>query len=317
MYRFTIIGCFLFALLSPAALRSAPPVTAAVLSPDRQLVVVGSQSGLEVRSWPELAVVRKLETKLAHVHDLKFSPDGNTLLAAGGSPAESGDVELLNWPAGEQVRRVSEHRDVVYRVAWSPDGARWATAGGDGVCQIFEAATGERVTRYEGHSRPVLAIAYLPDGVTIATGGVDQTIRVWDARTGEHLRTLDNHVATVNDLAVRPTSNRDDLPVVVSVSEDRTVRLWQPTIGRLMRFTRLPVVPQAVLWLPAGDRLLVGCRDGRIRTIDPDSIAVIGEYDGLTGRIHELDWHASDHRALVAGEAGGIASVDVASAAER
>ena len=147
------------------------------------------------------AVANKLPTELAHVHDLAFSPDGQTLLAAGGSPAEEGRVEVLSWPEWEAgsaawlVTTTSSTASPGRRMESS------ATAGADGICQVFAAADAKRLARYEGHSRPVLALAFLPDGKTIASVGVDQTLRLWDSATGEHLRTLDNHVGTVNGIA--------------------------------------------------------------------------------------------------------------------
>jgi len=250
-----------------------------------------------------LTTSKKLTTELANVHDLRFSPDGQTLLAAGGSPAESGAVEVLSWPEGKQLRRVAEHSDVVYRVAWSPDGKRWATAGADGLCHVYSAESGVRMTRYQGHSRSVLSLAFLDDE-TIASVAADQTVRLWEAASGRHLRTLDNHYGAVSDLSVRPGDSELAGKVVATIGEDRTVRLWQPAIGRLMRFARLSSTPRAVAWSPNGDRLFVGCNDGRIRAIDPDTMEIVGEIAALKGRIHELGVDPQRGQFLVGGEGG-------------
>ncbi|MCY2963119.1 MAG: hypothetical protein NT069_05595, partial [Planctomycetota bacterium] len=188
--------------------------------------------------------------------------------------------------------------------AWSPDGTRWVTAGGDGVCEVRSAETAERSIRYTGHSRPVLAIAYLPDGKSIVSGGIDTTVRVWDAETGEHRRTLDNHVGTVNAIAVRPGQTSDSLPVIATVGDDRTVRLWQPTRGRLVRFAKLPSIPRAIAWSQRGDRIYVGCDDGRVRILDPGNVEVLKTLGGPKGRILELQLDATGERLLVAGHVG-------------
>ena len=289
-------------LAGPAA--AAPPVTAAAFTPDGKQVLVGSQAGIEIRSWPELTVTGRLKTGLAHVHDLAFAPDGRSLLAAGGTPAASGVVEGWSWPDGELVRRVEGHTDLVYRVAWAPDGSRWATASANHTCRIHAADTGKVLVNYEGHSRPVLAVVFLPDGKTVVSAGVDQSLQVWTAEAGKPVRTLDNHVGAVNDVAVRPGTPADAPPAVASVGDDRTVRLWQPTIGRLVRFARLPAKPLAVAWAPAGDRLVVGCADGRVRVLDPDTLAVTGEKTGFGGRVHCVVPNPETGRGLLAGGTG-------------
>jgi WD40 repeat protein len=284
---------------------AAPPITAAAFSPDGKQVVLGSQDGIEVRSWPELKVTSRLKTELSHVHDLAFSPDGKTLLAAGGSPAKSGAVEVLTWPEGKLVHRVAEHKDLVYRVAFAPDGSCWATASADGTCRVCATDTGKLVARFEGHSRAVLALAFFPDGKTIVSVGVDQTLQLWEAANGKHVRTLDNHTAAVNDVAVCPGVPANAPLVVASVGEDRTVRLWQPTTGRLMRFTRLESVPRAVAWSAKGDRLLVGCNDGKLRVLDFDTLDVV-EKQGLEGRIHTLVPDSKGNREVLLGGAGVV-----------
>lgn len=305
MKRHTWFAVLLSPLLGGTAL-AAPPITAAAFSPDGKQVVLGSQDGIEVRSWPVLKAAARLKTESSHVHDLAFSPDGKMLLAAGGSPAKSGAVEVLSWPDGKLSHRVAEHRDLVYRVAWSPDGSCWATASADSSCRVYAATTGKLIARFDGHSRAVLALAFLSDSKTVVSVGVDQTVQLWEAASGKHIRTLDNHTAAVNDVAVRPVAPANAAPIVASVGEDRTVRLWQPTTGRLMRFTRLDSVPRVVAWSAKGDLLLVGCNDGKLRVLDFDTLDVVGEKQGLDGRIHTLARHPKTEREVLLGGVGVI-----------
>ncbi|MCY2965750.1 MAG: hypothetical protein NT069_19330, partial [Planctomycetota bacterium] len=92
---------------------AVPPVTAIAFTPDNSQVVLGSQAGLEIRSWPGLEVVATLPTAWDHVHDLRFSPNGKTFLVAGGSPSDEGGVEVWNWPDRQSSKRFTAHEDVV------------------------------------------------------------------------------------------------------------------------------------------------------------------------------------------------------------
>ncbi|MEX2142557.1 MAG: hypothetical protein WD894_25105 [Pirellulales bacterium] len=247
-----------------------PPVTALAVAPDGKALFVGSQAGLEVRSWPDLASIRTLPTELAHVHDLAFSPDGELLAASGGEPAERGAVEVYRWPSLELAYRRASHKDVIYAVAWRGDSAVFATAAADAGVAVHDAATGEVMHRLAGHSRAVLTVCYLAEGERLVTAGADETLRLWDGH-GDLLRTLTNHTQAVNHMALRPISKSQPQSMLASASDDRTVRFWQPAIGRLVRFVRLENVPQAIAWSADGATLLAACSDGRLRVIDAET----------------------------------------------
>ena len=281
-----------------------PPITALAFAPDGQSILVGSQAGIEVCSWPELKTIKSLKTKLAHVHDLAFSPDAKTLAAAGGSPGEKGEVEWFSWPESESRGRSAHHNDLVYRLAWQPAGKGFATASTDHLVLVHNESK-EQPLKLSGHSRAVLAITFLPDGKTFISAGVDQSLRVWNAAEGKLIRTLDNHTAAVHDLAVRPGKSEGP-PLVASAGADRTVRLWQPTVGRLVRFARLPCAPLALAWTKDGGRLVCSCTDGRVRVLDPDTVQIISEHAALDGWAYSLALAPDDRFAVVGGPGGAL-----------
>jgi WD40 repeat protein len=291
-------------VVSPAG-PVAPPITALAFTPDGKSVVVGSQAGLEVRSWPELERVRTLATELAHVHDLAFAPDGKTLAAVGGAPAERGKVELYRWPDWGLAHRTSPHRDLIYAVAWRSDSAVFATASADRMVVLHETASARKIRTLEGHSRGVLAVAFLPGDAELITAGIDENLRLWNADSGQVLRTFTNHTRPVHDLKVRPGDKSAAPPLIVSVSDDRTVRLWQPTVGRLMRFVRLESAPLAVAWTTDGGAILAACKDGRLRVVDPATVEVLENLAVLDGIAYSLAV-APDGSVLVGGQNGQL-----------
>src|SRR4051812_25595827 len=90
--------------------RVGPIVTALAEAPDGSGWLRGSQAGVVFRSARD-GRERKVPTALEHVLALSFSPDGSTLAVAGGSPGESGAVELRAWPSGDLVGRLEGHSD--------------------------------------------------------------------------------------------------------------------------------------------------------------------------------------------------------------
>jgi WD40 repeat protein len=296
------------------AATTAPPITALIFAPGGKSIIAGSQAGIEVRSFPDLKPLRKLETKLAHVHDLAFSPDRRTLAAAGGSPGESGELDRFSWPEGKLLSHNSPHEDLIYRVAWFPNKEHavyeLATVSADHSVLLHKTVPAGTPTRLASHSRPVLAVAVLPGGEALVSAGVDQSLRVWDVASGRLVRTLDNHTAAVHDLALRPGES-DGPPLVASAGADRTVRLWQPTIGRLVRFARLPSTPLALAWTKDGRRLVTSCADGHGRVLDPETIQVVADLPALDGWGYSVALSPDSRHAVVGGPQGVIRSLEL------
>ncbi len=288
-----------------------PPITALTISADDTTLVAGSQLGVHVISWPNLepAVVR--DVGFPQIHDLQFSPNGKQLLIVGGAAGEYGEWKLVSWPEFEVITTRVSHSDVIHSAAWLSDDL-FVTGGADNDLIQWRLSGGEakELRVVHGHSRRVLCVESMSEQKLVVSAGIDQVLRVWNGNQGilaePPLRNLDNHTGAVCDLAVRPGEHA--IPYLASASVDRTVRFWQPTIGRLVRFAKLPVEPSSIAWNRDGERIAVGCSDGKLRMINPNTVETEQTLDGIEGWIYEVA-AAGDGSFAVAGAGGSIARV--------
>lgn len=307
--------CLLLILFGAQSLAAEPPspITALVFAPDGKSVIAASQNGVAIYSWPELKLAEKSKPPFSHLHDLAFSPDGTRLAIAGGAPQERGGVEIARWPGLKRVQRVDAGKDVVYGVAWSGDGKSLALACADKTVRLHDLTTGKG-TEISDHSAAVLSVVFarLPDDLTkpelLLSAGRDQSIRVFDAATSRPIRALDNHTAAVNDMALCP-AKQGELPLVASAGQDKTVRFWQPTIGRLVRFARVPSPPLTIRWLPSGDYVAVACADGRVRVIDWQTLRIVLEEQVSEGWLTALAISPAGTHAVIGNERGELHAV--------
>lgn len=294
----------LWACLANVASAIEPPITAVAFAPDGKSVVAVSQSGLHVFGWPELDRQRTIKISASNLHCVAFSPNGKHLAVGGGNPSEDGSVEVFSWPAGKSVSTLIGHSDSVRSVAWTDD-RKLLTAGVDREIKLWDLEKrDDALLTCKGHSRSVDAICLLKDGKTLVSAGVDQSVRVWDLESAKLIRSMNQHTKPVHALALRP--NEDGLPMVASAAGDRTLRFWQPTIGRMVRYVRLDAEPLNIAWLTDGSRIVASCVDGRVRVVDPDEVKVTQTLLATESWAYAIAVHPSDGGIAVGGTDGQL-----------
>ena len=68
-----------------------------------------------------------------------------------------------------------------------------ASGGGDGVVNLWDAATGRELRKLAGLSGAIWSLAFSPDGATVASGLNVGVVVLSDAASGVELRTLKGH----------------------------------------------------------------------------------------------------------------------------
>ncbi|HAA49078.1 MAG TPA: hypothetical protein DCE43_05115 [Planctomycetaceae bacterium] len=298
----TVLGLCLGLLVNWAS-AAKPPITSVAFAPDGKSAITCSQAGVQVYSWPELKQLRTIAAATVNLHDIAFSSSGDRLAAGGGAPTQDGSVEIFSWPSGKSLSVLDGHGNSVMSLCWI-DESSLAAASLDHNVTIWNTRTGSPVRRLQGHSRGVTSLCFLKKENTLVSAGIDRSLRVWKSGSGELTRSLNIHTRRIHNLALRPQT--EGLPMVASVSADRTVRLWQPTIGRMVRFARLKSRPLDAAWLGDGSRVVVACTDGQVRVVDPSTVKVTGTIPALEGWAYTLAVHPSDGSILVAGQDGQI-----------
>lgn len=312
-----------------------PPIVALAIAPDGETLLAASQGGVSLHRLPSLEVAARLEVAMEVPLALAFSPDGQWLAVVGGASAQHGQIEVWRWVQRQRVAKVRAGDDTLQTAGWSPDSRQLVMAGDDRSVQVWrwtpadDGARLERATVWHPHSAGVTCAVWLPatpqEEGRLLTAGMDHTLRLLALPAGHVVRTLDQHTAAVRDLAVEPAARaaealdaaaRASLPpaglLVASASADRTVRFWQPQIGRLVRFARLPSAPTAIAWTPDGRQILAACEDGHVRSVDRDSVQVQDLGPVVRGWAYALVVTRDGRLAIVGGADGQLNGLPLA-----
>jgi WD40 repeat protein len=98
------------------------------------------------------------------------------------------------------------------------------------------------LTGAEGHTGGVLSVAVHDN--QIISGSIDKTIKMWDRTTGCLIRTFSGHTNRVQSVCFSNSYNASDLRynasdlrynLIISGSNDNTIKLWDPMTGETIR----------------------------------------------------------------------------------
>jgi hypothetical protein len=79
----------------------------------------------------------------------------------------------------------------------------------------------------------------------------------------------------------------------------------------MVRFAKLPSAPTAICWTPVGARVLAACEDGRLRSVDPETVEVATYEEKLAGWAHAVAASPDGKQVLLAGEDGELRKVSL------
>jgi WD40 repeat protein len=309
-----LLGEAILVCVSLNAATTRVPVSALAFSPDGSRLLVGRHEAVQIYDVVGKNAVSSISCAFPKISSFAFANGGHLLLVAGGTPGAGGGVQLFDWPAGRLVQSLTNRTDMTTTVAVNPAGDQVALAGADHRVELLQLDPARRrltlLHTLTDHSRPVLAAAFSPDGQRLVTASVDRSIKVWDAATGKLQRSFSHHTDIVHCLSFRPRTVVGGEPVpfyCASGSDDKTVRVWQPEIGRMVRIVRGHEGPIfAVAYSRDGARLFSAGKEGVIRIIDADSDEILHHWAAHEDWIYALAL-SPDGRSLASGNwTGGV-----------
>ena len=233
----------------------------------RWLVIASGVTGLRGQATLWDVAANKPVRLFAGHRDILFaallSPDSKLLATA------SYDRQIILWNSetGQQIRALKGHNDAIYDLAFNPAGTVIASASGDQTVKLWQVSTGIRLDTLSQPLKEQICVSFSPDGQVVVAGGVDNRLRVWKFMSAE--------VPQINPLLLARFAHEGPLvqlafskdgKQLVSVSEDRTVKLWDAsTYTQTYVFEKQPDITAALAWSPAGDQFVLGRMDGSLQ----------------------------------------------------
>ncbi|MDB5313642.1 MAG: translocation protein TolB [Gemmataceae bacterium] len=274
---------------NPPKYLAPPVVTAVAFDPKGEYLAVTGYHEVLLYSAKDYKLASRLIGISERLNAVAFSPNGERLVAAGGSPGRFGEVQVWNYKKENLVISAPVTFDTIYGASWSPDGKAIAFGCADNTVRAIDPVTGKQILQMGTHADWVLGTVFSQDGLHLASVGRDMSMKLTEVPTQ---RFVDNVTS------ITPGALKGGLMAVDRRPVDHTprqIRLFGAVV-RVPREKRMQKVPPDTPGVPPKvyDELIVAGSDGvpRLYKMHREQKREIGddankvrEYEKMPGRI--------------------------------
>ncbi len=273
-------------------------VASAAVAMQDKFPAVERRGGSTVLSQPaEPAPVIQLKGHSGTITGIAFAGDGKWIVSTGA------DGTIKVWGTASRALVRTLELDTGPATAIAAEGRRAVTGHRDGSVVLWDLETGDKLASYKRSDASIWSVAFTGDPERFAASSHDWTVMLFDARTrSAPVQVLEGHDSAVQALAYSPASH-----LLASGAADRTVKLWDPAVHRLIRTYRgHNDAVTAVSVTPDGRVLASASLDGAIRLWSTTSNRTHRILRGHRGRITALAFSPDGQLLVSAGDDGTV-----------
>ncbi|GAB6019298.1 Coatomer subunit beta' [Chamberlinius hualienensis] len=205
------------------------PVRAAKFVARKNWVISGSDDmQIRVFNYNTLERVHLFEAHSDYVRSIAVHPTQPFILTS----SDDMLIKLWNWEKQWTCQQVFEgHAHYVMQIVINPkDNNTFASASLDRTVKVWQMGSTTPNFTLEGHEKGVNCVDYYHGGDKpyLISGADDRLVKIWDYQNKTCVQTLEGHAQNISAVSFHP-----ELPIIMTGSEDGTVRIWHANTYRL------------------------------------------------------------------------------------
>jgi WD40 repeat protein len=239
---------------------------------------------------------------------MDFSPNGQNIATS----SEDRTVKIWDTHTGILLYSLENHTKGVKSVNYSPDGKKIVSASFDHTAIIWDATIGQQLYVLDSYdtdhhinapTNGINTAIFSPDGKTIITAAGDNTAKLWDVESGKLIRSFSDQINSNRKDKKKGKKNIENQfkghsgPVIsasfstdgnsiLTVSKDRTAKLWEVSSGKVLHtFSGLNWLNPIAIFSPDNKNIITVTNDRKIKKWDIISGEII---DSLLGHKREI-----------------------------
>ncbi|KAL6285858.1 hypothetical protein ACE6H2_010248 [Prunus campanulata] len=206
----------------------SPVRSAKFIARENWIVTASDDKYIRVYNYDTMEKIKEYEAHADFIRSVAVHPTLPYLLSC----SDDKVIKLWDWDRDWSSTQIFEgHSHYVMQVAFNPkDTNTFASASLDGTIKIWNIGSPTAEFTLDGHSKGVNCIDYFSRGDKpyLLSGSDDFTAKVWDIETKSCVQTLEGHAHNVTAVCVHA-----ELPIIITVSEDGNIHIWNATTFRL------------------------------------------------------------------------------------
>ncbi|MCU1261479.1 MAG: Planctomycete cytochrome [Bryobacterales bacterium] len=295
----------------PPVYLQPPVISALAFSPDGKTLAVSGYRELLLHKADGSGLISRLVGQSERLNSIAYSADGSTLVAAGGTPARFGEVQIWDPATGKLKRSVTLTADTLFGASISPDGKEIAVGGADNSVRLLDASSGKELQKIGNHENWVLGTVFGVDGRRVVSVGRDQAAKLSDAGSGAFLENVNLLRGELAAVARHPKKNvvviggEDRVPYVYLMDRPKVMKIADDTT-LVRKLPRQDGLIAALAWSPNGKMIAVGGMGPQVNVYDSDSGTLSVSCKGHEAGIYAIAFSPASDRLATGGFDGHV-----------
>ncbi len=300
----------------PVVYTQAPVLNALAFSPDGKMLAVSGYREVLVHTLGSDAPPRRLPGLSERILSLTFSSDSATLVAAGGTPARFGEVQIWNVAQGKLQRAATLTGDTVFGASLSPDGSKVAVGCTDNTVRMIEVSSGKELFKIGNHENWVLGTVFGVDGKRIVSVGRDRAAKLTDATSGAFLENVNLLRGELAAVARNPSKDNvviggeDRIPYIYLMDRPKNMKIADDTT-LIRKLERQQGAIAALAWSPDGKYIAVAGASPEVTIYEAGSGDRTAACKGHTAGIYTVAFSPDSKTLATGGFDGQVRLYDV------